>query len=249
MKNLFFFLLTILPLLGCENEAKLTFETTELKNKSCIDCPKIKITIPRALGETRIAEKVNTTVDEELIYHLKFEDSSNVNSVAQAMASFSQSYQNFKNEFNDEAIGWEANANGEISYENAFLLSLILDTYTFTGGAHGHSESIFLNFDKEKNVELENYQLFKDLEGFIDFAETKFRNDQEIPEQGSINATGFMFSGEVFHLPENLGFTEEGIQLIYNQYEVASYADGPIELLIPYADANQFLKEKYRVLI
>ncbi|MEO0900921.1 MAG: DUF3298 domain-containing protein, partial [Bacteroidota bacterium] len=34
----------------------------------------------------------------------------------------------------------------------------------------------------------------------------------------------------LFHLSENIGYVPEGIQLIYNQYEVASYADGPIVL-------------------
>ena len=249
MKNLPGILFLSILLLGCENESKLTFEIKQLKNGSCNDCPEIKITIPRALGETRIAEKINTVINEELIYTLKFEDSINVDSVEGAMQSFTESYQGFKKEFDDEIIGWEAQANGAISYESPLLVSVTLNTYTFTGGAHGYGATTFLNFDKGKSSELENYQLFKDLEGFITLAENKFREAQEIPKARKINATGFMFSGDVFHLPENLGFTEKGIQLIYNQYEVASYADGPIELLISFKEANQFLKEKYQATI
>lgn len=249
MKNVLPTLLLSLLLLCCESESKLTFEITQLKNSSCGNCPEINISIPRALGETRIAEKINTTINEELIYTLKFEDSVNVDSVKGAMESFTKSYHSFKKEFDDEAIGWEAEANGEVSFESSFLLSITLNTYTYTGGAHGYGATTFLNFDKGKSLELEPYQLFKDLEGFIALAEVKFREAQEIPKTSNINATGFMFSGDLFHLPENLGFTEKGIQLIYNQYEVASYADGPIELLIPFKEVNQFLKKEYQAII
>jgi len=246
MKNSLAFLFIVIFLLACESESKLTFETIKFNNTTCSDCPEIKISLPKALDDTRIAEKINTTINEELIYTLKFEDSLDVATVEEAMQSFTNSYQSFKKEFSDETMGWQAQANGAVSYENTFLVSLQLDTYMFTGGAHGYGATTFLNFDKSKSMELENYHLFKDLEGFIDFAEEQFRQTQKIPTQGPINATGFMFSGDVFHLPENLGFTEDGIKLVYNQYEVASYADGPIELLIPYAKVNAFLKDKYK---
>jgi hypothetical protein len=51
-----------------------------------------------------------------------------------------------------------------------------------------------------------------------------------------------MFEENLFSLPENIGLTAEGIKLHYNQYEVASYADGPIELTLPFPEVKQFLK-------
>ena len=56
-----------------------------------------------------------------------------------------------------------------------------------------------------------------------------------------------MFEGDSFHLSENLGYTQEGLQLIYNQYEVASYADGPIVLTLPYNEINLYLKRKVKI--
>jgi hypothetical protein len=247
MKNSFAFLFITIFLLACESESKLTFETIQLDNNTCNDCPEIKISIPKALDDTRIAEKINITINEELIYTLKFEDSLDVATIEEAIQSFTNSYQRFKKEFSDETVVWQAQADGVVSYESPFIVSLQLDTYIFTGGAHGYGATTFLNFDKSKSIELEIHHLFKDLEGFIDFAEEQFREAQKIPSNVSINTTGFMFSGDLFHLPENLGFTKNGIKLIYNQYEVASYADGPIELLIPYAKVNPFLKVKYKI--
>lgn len=235
--------------LGCETESKLTFDNLQLENTKCDKCPDIKIEIPRALDESKIARTINNSLSEELIYTLKFEDTVDSNTVEGAMKSFTNSYLELQQKYEDEAIGWEAEINGAVAYESVIMVSLVLNSYTFTGGAHGYGSTTFLNFDKTKGIELENYELFQDLEGFISLAEDQFRNEQDVPKAGNINATGFMFSGDTFHLPENIGFTEKGIKLIYNQYEVASYADGPIELIISFEESNPFLKEKYIVKI
>lgn len=247
MKNyLAVFFITIL-LLGCETDSKLTFKTEELKNNTCNACPEITVSVPKALGKVRVVETINTAINEEIIYSLKFEDSLDVHTVEKAMQSFTDSFKSFSEEFDDESLGWKAQIEGEVGFTSPFITTVILDIYTFTGGAHGYSSKTFLNFDIERNIELENYQLFKDIEGFSNYAETKFRALHTIPKEKPINATGFMFSSDTFQVSENLGFTEEGLQLVYNQYEIASYADGPITLVIPFSEANQFLKDNYQV--
>ena len=39
-----------------------------------------------------------------------------------------------------------------------------------------------------------------------------------------------------------MGFNENGIILLYNVYEIASYVQGVTEFTIPYAEANPYLK-------
>ena len=56
-----------------------------------------------------------------------------------------------------------------------------------------------------------------------------------------------MFEGDVFHLAQNMGYTQNGLQMVYNQYEVASYADGPIVLTLPYNEINLYLKRKAKL--
>jgi hypothetical protein len=55
-----------------------------------------------------------------------------------------------------------------------------------------------------------------------------------------------MFEKDSFYLPENIGFTKEGVKLLYNQYEVASYADGTIELTLPYNEVKKYLSTKIK---
>jgi hypothetical protein len=52
--------------------------------------------------------------------------------------------------------------------------------------------------------------------------------------------TDFFF-GKDFVLPENIGYNEEGLLLLYNTYEIASYAMGITEFTIPYSEINNLL--------
>ena len=242
MKKPLVLLLFLALSLGCENGHKLTFEPLALEGDDCTDCPSITIQIPRALGETRLATSVNISLKEEVISLLSFDDEEEIKEMEQAITSFTQSFKELKSRFPDETVGWEAKINCGVAYEDDSILTLVLNAYTFTGGAHGYSSTTFLNFDKGKGKEMENWELFKDLEGFKNLTETKFRMQEEIPEEGNINITGFMFDGDAFQLAENMGYTDEGIQLVYNQYEIASYADGSKILTLPFTEANKYLK-------
>ncbi|RDY59634.1 DUF3298 and DUF4163 domain-containing protein [Flagellimonas nanhaiensis] len=244
MKKIFLLLFLLLPILGCENGNNLTFEPIELHGKNCAECPKINIDIPRALDELAVSTSINRALEEEIISLLSFDEEKSINTMQEAMASFTKSYNDLRLKFPDETVGWEAEILGKVIYEDNTLLTIELNSYTFTGGAHGYSSSTLLNFDKVKGSELENWELFEDYEGFQKFAETQFRIQEDVPQDENINATGFMFEKDTFHLAENIGYTKNGVQLIYNQYEVASYADGPIVLNLPYSEINQYLKRK-----
>ncbi len=246
MKKSFYLLLFLLLSLGCENDGKLTFEPLQLTGESCKTCPEIEINIPKALDDIAVSRAINGALEEEIISLLSFDETEDIANMEDAIASFHNSYKALKAKFPEETIGWEAKVDADIIYEDDTILTLVLNAYTFTGGAHGYGSTTFLNFDKLKGIELENWELFDDLESFQNFTETKFRIQEDIPQDENINATGFMFERDTFHLAENIGYTKDGVQLVYNQYEVASYADGPIILTIPYNEINKYLKRKVK---
>ncbi|MGJ8738515.1 DUF3298 and DUF4163 domain-containing protein [Zobellia laminariae] len=235
------YIILLLVLVGCQKENKLTFETLSLDETRCSECPNVEINIPKALENSKIAESINTAIDEEIIETLNYDDELEATSIKDAVQSFSNGYWELKKLYPEEATSWEAKIEGKVSYENADFISIELNSYIFTGGAHGYSSQHFLNFDKNKAKELENWEIFKDRKDFEQFAEQKFRNQEKIPLEGPINSTGFMFESDTFYLPENIGFTKEGIKLLYNPYEVASYADGPIVLTLPFTDLKPYL--------
>lgn len=235
-------ILLILALLaGCQNKTSLAFEPFEINSAPCKDCPEVKISLPEALGKSKIAVSINNALTEEVIAMLIFDDSTSVTTPEEAMTSFEKGYSQMKALYPDEAIGWEAKINAEVSFEDSERISIQMDSYTFTGGAHGYGATRFLNFDKKKGGELDRRELFLDESKFERFAETKFRLQEKIPYGQGINSTGFMFEQDRFYLPENIGFTTDGLLLHYNQYEVASYADGPVELTLPFGEVNKYL--------
>ncbi len=237
--------LIFLVLIGCQKkEDKLTFEPLTLGETLCADCPQISITIPRAVERTRTASTINTALQEEIISLLLFDDDLKVANLDEALTSFQNGYSELKDLYSKETTPWEAKIDGAVVYEDKKVLTLELNSYIFTGGAHGYSAKRFLNFDKKRGVELENWQLFQNRKDFQKFAETKFREQEAIPQEASINHTGLMFEKDSFYLPENIGFTNEGVKLLYNPYEVASYADGPIVLTLPFKEVKRYLAKE-----
>jgi hypothetical protein len=241
---LYFLFIAAILLVGCNDENQLVLEPVQLTNSGCNDCPDISITYPRVLEDTQLGNSLNRGVEEEIIALLTFSDTLAVTSVEEAIKSFTNGYAELKKVYPKEAIDWEAQIDARVSFENNKIISIQMDSYLFTGGAHGYASTQFLNFDKEKGIEIDTEAFFKDLLEFRNYVEGKFRKQEKIPNDAPINSTGFMFEQDTFYLPENIGLTSKGILLLYNQYEVASYADGQIELLIPYKEAKNFLAKK-----
>lgn len=246
MKTPLTYLLLTLLLIGCKNEHQLTFAVKTISGEDCATCPKVLIEIPEVLSTSKVGDNINTVLSEEIISILLFEEEEDmqISNVSAAIESFKNGYEEMTELYDDESENWEAKIEGKVTYEDKKTLTIMLDSYLFTGGAHGYTSKRFLNFDKNKGTELENWQLFKNRSDFKEFAEAKFREQENIPMDKPINYTGFMFDKDSFYLPENIGLTKNGIQLLYNQYEVASYADGPIELVLPYDEASQYLRSK-----
>ncbi|MDV7137850.1 DUF4163 domain-containing protein [Maribacter sp. TH_r10] len=246
MKTQISFFLFILILLGCKDDGKLVFEPQIISEEACEECPKINIEIPKPLEESKLSETINTALNEELISLLVYDDEIEATTVSEAIRSFKNGYNELQKLYPDETTRWEAKITGTVSYEDKNMLTIALNSYLFTGGAHGYTTRRFLNFDKRKGEEIESWELFKDKEHFEHFAETKFRIQEEIPQEGPINSTGFMFEEDRFYLPENIGFTQEGLVLLFNQYEVASYADGAITLVLPFNEVKNYLATKIK---
>ncbi|MFS4454579.1 PdaC/SigV domain-containing protein [Maribacter sp. 2304DJ31-5] len=241
MKKIILYSFSLFFWFGCGKEGKLTFDYISFEKKACATCATVTISIPEALNKSKIDRTINAAIKEEIIYLLNFDENTETMDIDMAINSFLKGYDELKLKYAEAATPWEANINGYIAYENERLLTVRLDSYLFTGGAHGYSSVRFLNFDKEKGIELENKELFVNEGDFTAFAEVKFRSQEHVPQGSSINSTGFMFETDSFYLPENIGYTQEGLQLFYKPYEIASYADGPIVLTLPFKEIWSYL--------
>lgn len=244
MKSNIVCILLAFVFVSCSNE--LRFENRFFEQKTTLscqeNCPYIRVKIPMANGVPIVSDSINKkifSVLKEIIYFGEKPFTSS--SYKDLLASFIGSYEKMKRQFPEDTFGWEANITGSVLYQSDRILNIQIQHYTFTGGAHGYEGLRSLIFDPDNGKIIPNTKLFKNPNLFKAFAEKNFRLKYKIPAQGSINATGYQFENEVFQLPQNIFYTNKGLLLHYNQYEVASYADGPKELFFPYAEINEFL--------
>ena len=236
------FLLVVLS--SCSNEIR--FENKEFSKKSNLlckeNCPEIKVSIPYATNNSTSADSINKKVFsriKELVYldekPLESED------YQVLLSSFINSYETTKEEIPDATFGWEANIEGTIKYQSEQLINIEIDHYTFTGGAHGYEGLQSLLFDPNTGKTIPNDALFQKLSELKNMVEKKFRTKYQIPLNGNINQTGYLFEDDTFQLPKNIFFTNDGLLFYYNQYEAAAYVEGPKTLFIPYSSLKNYL--------
>lgn len=255
----FYLLITACLIIGCKKEAEekeakpndavLSFTTAYYGKTSNLcknQCTSVSIEIP-VIGnyppvDDTINSKVFKTVRDIVYAGEKPTEAKNYEGI---IDSFIGSYDTMVKKFPNEAlIPWEARINGTITYKSETLLNIKINNYMFTGGAHGYEGDRSLLFDLAKGISLSPEDIFTDVSSFTAMAEAKFRQKFKIPAGKNINSTGMFFEDEKFVLPQNIFFTSDGLLLYYNAYEVASYADGTKELLIPYSVANEYLRIK-----
>lgn len=242
-------LLVVLLASSCSFDKPLTFETQRYTSndfEDCIsnNCPAINVQVLKAPHDDKKSLLVNDTIEEHIIAIIVSarENNDSIATVQQALQSFIKDFKRYKTEFGNDFLSYDIDMSMDVSYQSELFVSLEINYYLYTGGAHGYSGTNFLNFDAQTGEKMTPSDLFTDTEAVLAHAEKKFREAYQIAEDRNINATGFWFEEDAYHFPANIGFTETEMILHYNPYEIASYAEGPITLSIPKEEIAQFLK-------
>ena len=225
----FFICLTIIY--SCAITAPIVFsEVNELYENNAV----VELNIPRAEGNTEQSKAINKIIENHIANMLVFlEEPSDTLQLKYAINKFDSEFKRFKEEFEESTMVWDASFDGEVTYQSSELISIAINSYVNSGGAHGNSNVTFFNFDSSGKL-----LSFNDL----------FTNDRELTQKvksyfddetkgNNIN----YFFGEEFDLPANIGFNDEGVIFFYNVYEIASYADGITEFTIPFEDIEPYL--------
>lgn len=235
----------ILLFVSCEEAVEYNFKPITIKTedfKECLNeqCPTLFLDYFELVTPKSLAETVNLTIKKQLISQLVI-DGQQPESVQQAAQVYLNNSQTAYPEDSIMSSQHELEIILTPTYTSNEVLSVQTNFYQFSGGAHGYGGVLFQNFNVKTGAEMTIPELFKDVDAFTAFAKAEFRTQQDIPEEASINSTGFMFEDDVFTLPENIGFTDEGMVLYYNSYEVSAYADGAQEVIIPWETAEDYL--------
>ncbi|WP_084625644.1 DUF3298 and DUF4163 domain-containing protein [Salinimicrobium xinjiangense] len=203
------------------------------------DCSVITIDVVRARGAAGVSGQINRNLDQHIINLVSSENDPEISNLEELSERFLADYREAAENFSEEPP-WEAYVAENIYLRTDTLVSIGITTEIFSGGAHGYKTLTFVNINPETGESFSPDQIF--VPEFTAFAEQRFRQEQGIPEGDNINSTGFWFEDDTFSLPENIGFTEDKIILVYNSYEIAPYAAGDIIMEIPLEEVKPFIK-------
>ncbi|MEK4907857.1 hypothetical protein CHH55_15775 [Niallia circulans] len=129
------------------------------------------------------------------------------------------------------ACQFEYITNYQVKYNQNNKLSILFSDYQFTGGAHGNTVITTYNFDLKsgKLLTLDDFLPSKEHYGKVTtYAIAYMKKHPEIFYSDAKEFTDFKVTDETdFYLADN------GIVLIFQQYEVAPYASGNPSIFIP----------------
>ncbi len=133
------------------------------------------------------------------------------------------------------SFNWEKSKAVRILYNENQFLSLEFYDYGFTGGAHGLTISKFFVINLEDGHSVTLDEIFrKDFKNDLrDILNDQLRLQFEIPDNKDLRDAGFWV--EAVDPSTNFYLNKDGIAFYYNQYEIAPFSMGPVQVFIPYS--------------
>ena len=259
MKNLLLYLLLSLSLIACKTE-KPQKDITNTTNIPKIDTISYELKrISKEFGDCDTDGGKCTSTEATYVIFKPVEQANfkavNITientirgtapTVAASLDSFLAEAKAFYNEFPDVPGGYASELEQVVILNTPTILTVEEFSYAYTGGAHGNYGTGFYNFD----VKTGNLITINDLlqEGFElplrTIAEPIFRAKYLEEGMSKYSEAGFYFEEDVFTLTDNFAITKEGLKFVYNPYEVAPYAMGQQEILIPYKNLADLVKK------
>lgn len=125
---------------------------------------------------------------------------------------------------------------------DANVLSIAVDVYAYTGGVHGLRSREVLNFDPQTGERIYFPDLGKDADAMSDFVLdyiTQLAKGYSGYETVTLSLLPDLIENEQWY------FTETGLMIYADEYQVASYAAGRMGFLVPYEALSGKVLDKY----
>lgn len=129
--------------------------------------------------------------------------------------------------------------------ERKQVSQVFIREWSYSGGAHGNGYFQAAVFDRTSGALLSPEDFFTDLSALNAICGEEFRKLREIAPDQSLSDAGFEFPDDLFAINGNFYFTDTGFVVYFNSYEIASYADGPTELVVNLEDIRHLLKRGF----
>ncbi len=171
--------------------------------------------------------------------------------VKNRVVALNDGYREFLGEMTDEdikSLSPGISLSNEVSYDIALanndFISLTVNNYTFTGGAHGGTSSSVINYDLKNNRELELADIFEQNSNYLKTISDYSIADltKRLTDMSDEEWIGRGAGAEIDNFA-SWNLTKKGLMFTFDQYQVAAYAAGPQTVIIPYNDLKSVLRK------
>jgi hypothetical protein len=211
------------------------------------DCLQLKVTYPEFKGIDNIFIEKEIENEMNSFLFASFYEGNNLGTFNDLMDNYINQYSKMLDGAPQSTQGWDVDRKVTVIYNKNNILSLQYFEFSFTGGAHPNTYQFYDNFNIKSGSKIKLNDLLKpgSMDSLTNIAETKFREMKGLSPSESLKSAGFAFDENKFELTNNFGIAENGLVFFYNTYEIAPYAMGSTELLLPYSDISTLFKDKF----
>jgi len=145
------------------------------------------------------------------------------------------------NETMASSFNWQSLKFLHILMNSSHILSFYIDHYAFTGGAHGLQTRQFtvVNLWTGKEINLKDVFKENSEDQLGSILSDKIHLLNHLPTTQNLKDAGFFT--DTVKPTDNFYITREGIGFFYNQYDIAPYASGSIDVFIPFGELKDLL--------
>ena len=139
------------------------------------------------------------------------------------------------------SFNWQSLKFLHILMNGSHILSFYIDHYAFTGGAHGLQTRQFtvVNLWTGKEVRLKDVFKENSETQLSSILNDKIHEKNHLPTTQSLKDAGFFT--DTIRPTDNFYISRQGIGFFYNQYDIAPYASGSIDVFIPFNELKDLL--------
>lgn len=205
------------------------------------DCASYKAQYPyfQSLENEEVATRLNQQIETMLITPL-----SSKTSLDEGILDFLGSHAETKNSRSGNSLYMYHHSIISISWFNGQILTLQIEHNFDTGGAHPNEKVLFETIDISDGhtVKPEAWFLPGKYDELKKLAEGKFRKMKLLTLDANLALSGYTFENNNFKLPQQMGFSESGLVLFYNHYEIAPYSHGETVIIFTPSELEGFLR-------
>lgn len=204
-------------------------------------------------GDDAVISKINAQIEQMVKNNIYSIDDTvqtiKTGTVESLAKGFAKEFEDMSKENVDMPVmGWYYEASGDTLLISPKVISMYYQVSTFTGGAHGNSNINYMNFNAQTGDLLKITDIVSDTTALKKIAEKKF----EISQKAFAKDNDFEFNksdyfwDNPFYLSQNIAVTKEGLLFMYNPYEAAAYAYGPITFDLTWQELGAIVKKEIR---